>query len=227
MNNLFNSNIPYTQITKEVWVSITRTLENEQIGELMVAFAEYVYTGKIPKFNGRVMNGQWDLLIEKTEDMSQSYFKKVANAKESARKRMANKNSSVTNKNPPNDISNQATKNNGSESLKMTNTREIPNEFAIPIPEVNEPVVDEGEIDDTGEFYYEWETECERLLKDAMIETLDGNGYAMRECNNKLQNIYNVFVANGCSEDLLTQIKDSVRERVSNEVEKEYNEKVA
>ena len=223
MNNLFNSNIPYTQITKEVWVSITRTLENEQIGELMVAFAEYVYTGKIPKFNGRVMNGQWDLLIEKTEDMSQSYFKKVANAKESARKRIANKNSSVTNDNTSSSISNQTTKNNGSESLKMTNT----NEFAIPIPEVDEPVVDEGEIDDTGEFYYEWETECERLLKDAMIETLDGNGYAMRECNNKLQNIYNVCVANGCSEDLLTQIKDSVRERVSNEVEKEYNEKVA
>lgn len=227
MSNLFNSNIPYTQITKEVWVSITRTLENEQIGELMVAFAEYVYTGKIPKFNGRVMNGQWDLLIEKTEDMSQSYFKKVANAKESARKRIANKNSSITNDNAPSGISNQTTKDNGSESLKMADRTDIPSEFAIPIPEVDEPVVDEGEIDDTGEFYYEWETECERLIKDAMIETLEGNGYAMRECNNKLQNIYDQCIASGCSEVLLTQIKDSVRERVSNEVEKEYNEKVA
>ena len=136
MNNLFNSNIPYTQITKEVWVSITRTLENEQIGELMVAFAEYVYTGKTPKFNSKVMNGQWDLLIEKTEDMSQSYFKKVANAKESARKRIANKNSSITNDNAPSGISNQTTKDNGSESLKMDNNsnREIPAEFAIEDP---------------------------------------------------------------------------------------------
>lgn len=128
---------------------------------------------------------------------------------------------------PSNDEIHQPVQDNGSERLKMTNTRDIPSEFAIPTPEVNEPVVDEGEIDDTGEFYYEWQTECERLIKDAMIETLEGNGYAMRECNNKLQEIYNVCVANGCSEVLLSQIKDSVKERVSNEVEKEYNEKVA
>lgn len=142
-------------------------------------------------------------------------------------KNKAEKTTNLTASNTPNDISSQTTKENSSESLKMTNTREIPSEFAIPIPEVNEPVVDESEIDDTGEFYYEWETECERLLKDAMIETLEGNGYAMRECNNKLQEIYNVCVANGCSEVLLSQIKDSVKDRVSNEVEKEYNEKVA
>lgn len=142
-------------------------------------------------------------------------------------KSKAEKTTNLTASNTPNDISNQTTKENCPESLKMTNTRDIPSEFAIPIPEVNEPVVDEGEIDDTGEFYYEWETECERLIKDAMIETLEGNGYAMRECNNKLQEIYNVCVANGCSEDLLSQIKDSVRKRVSNEVEREYNEKVA
>ena len=142
-------------------------------------------------------------------------------------KSKAEKTTNLTASNTPSDISNQTTKENSSESLKMTNTRDIPSEFAIPIPEVNEPVVDEGEIDDTGEFYYEWETECERLIKDAMIDTLEGNGYAMRECNNKLQEIYNVCVANGCSEVLLSQIKDSVKERVSNEVEKEYNEKVA
>lgn len=142
-------------------------------------------------------------------------------------KSKAEKTTNLTASNTPSDISNQTAKENSSESLKMTNTRDISNEFAIPIPEVDEPVVDEGEIDDTGEFYYEWETECERQLKDAMIETLEGNGYAMRECNNKLQEIYNVCVANGCSEVLLSQIKDSVKERVSNEVEKEYNEKVA
>ena len=142
-------------------------------------------------------------------------------------KSKAEKTTNLTASNTPSDINNLSTKENSSESLKMANAMDIPSEFAIPTPEVNEPVVDEGEIDDTGEFYYEWETECERQLKDAMIETLEGNGYAMRECNNKLQEIYNVCVANGCSEVLLSQIKDSVRERVSNEVEKEYNEKVA
>ena len=142
-------------------------------------------------------------------------------------KNKAEKTTKLRASNTPCGTSNQTTKDNGSESLKITARMDIPSEFAIPIPEVNEPVVDEGEIDDTGEFYYEWETECERLIKDAMIETLEGNGYAMRECNNKLQEIYNVCVANGCSEVLLSQIKDSVKERVSNEIEKEYNEKVA
>lgn len=138
-------------------------------------------------------------------------------------KSKSEKTTKLTASNTPNDVSNQTAKENSSESLKMTNTREIPNEFAIPTPEVDEPT----EIDDTGDFYFEWQTECERLIKDAMIDTLEGNGYAMRECNNKLQEIYNVCVANGCSEVLLSQIKDSVKERVSNEVEKEYNEKVA
>ena len=223
MSNLFNSNIPYTQITKEVWVSITRTLENEQIGELMVAFAEYVYTGKIPKFNGRVMNGQWDLLIEKTEDMSQSYFKKVANAKESARKRIANKNSSVTNNNTPNDISNQATKNNGSESLKMTNTREIPNEFAIPIPEVNEPT----EIDDTGEYYDEWTDQCRSLIKTAKLDFLDGDYDAMKECNIRLQALYDQCIASGCSEVELVKIRGNVESEINEEIDNEYNRRIA
>lgn len=223
MSNLFNSNIPYTQITKEVWVSITRTLENEQIGELMVAFAEYVYTGKIPKFNGRVMNGQWDLLIEKTEDMSQSYFKKVANAKESARKRIANKNSSVTNNNTPNDISNQATKNNGSESLKMTNTREIPSEFAIPIPEVNEPT----EIDDTGEYYDEWTDQCRSLIKTAKLDFLDGDYDAMKECNIKLQALYDQCIASGCSEEELVKIRGEVESEINEEIDNEYNRRIA
>lgn len=154
-----------------------------------------------------------------------SVARSTTNAKQYAKK-LAKK-EAVTNDNTPSGISNQTTKDNGSESLKIADRMDIPSEFAIPTPEVDEPVVDEGEIDDTGEFYYEWETECERQLKDAMIETLEGNGYAMRECNNKLQEIYNVCVANGCSEVLLSQIKDSVKERVSNEVEKEYNEKVA
>lgn len=227
MNNLFNSNIPYTQITKEVWVSITRTLENEQIGELMVAFAEYVYTGKTPKFNSKVMNGQWDLLIEKTEDMSQSYFKKVANAKESARKRIANKNSSITNDNTPSGISNQTTKENCPESLKMTNTRDIPSEFAIPIPEVNEPVVDESEIDDTAEFYYEWESECRNLIKTAKLDFLDGDYDAMKECNIKLSELMGICINSGCSEEELVKIRGNVESEINEEIDNEYNRRIA
>lgn len=223
MSNLFNSNIPYTQITKEVWVSITRTLENEQIGELMVAFAEYVYTGKIPKFNGRVMNGQWDLLIEKTEDMSQSYFKKVANAKESARKRIANKNSSVTNDNTPNGISNQTTKENSSESLKMTNIMTIPTEFDIP----NEPVVDEGEIDDTAEYYDEWTDQCRNLIKTAKLDFLDGDYDAMKECNIKLSELMSICINNGCSEVELVKIRGNVESEINEEIDNEYNRRIA
>ena len=223
MNNLFNSNIPYTQITKEVWVSITRTLENEQIGELMVAFAEYVYTGKIPKFNGRVMNGQWDLLIEKTEDMSQSYFKKVANAKESARKRIANKNSSVTNNNTPSDITNQTTKDNGSESLKMANAMDIPSEFAIPIPEVDEPT----EIDDTAEYYDEWTDQCRNLIKTAKLDFLDGDYDAMKECNIKLSELMSICIASGCSEEELVKIRGEVESEINEEIDNEYNRRIA
>ena len=227
MSNLFNSNIPYTQITKEVWVSITRTLENEQIGELMVAFAEYVYTGKKPNFNGRVMNGQWDLLIEKTEDMSQSYFKKVANAKESARKRIANKNSSVTNDNTPSDISNQTTKDNGSESLKMTNTRDMPSEFAIPTPEVNEPTDIDGEIDDTAEYYDEWECQCRNLIKTAKLDFLDGDYDAMKECNIKLSELMSICINNGCSEEELVKIRGNVESEINEEIDNEYNRRIA
>ena len=223
MSNLFNSNIPYTQITKEVWVSITRTLENEQIGELMVAFAEYVYTGKKPKFNGRVMNGQWDLLIEKTEDMSQSYFKKVANAKESARKRIANKNSSVTNNNTPSDITNQTAKENSSDGLKMSNTMTIPTEFDIP----NEPVVDEGEIDDTAEYYDEWKSECRSLIKTAKLDFLDGDYDAMKECNIKLSELMSICINNGCSEVELVKIRGEVESAINEEIDNEYNRRIA
>ena len=223
MSNLFNSNIPYTQITKEVWVSITRTLENEQIGELMVAFAEYVYTGKTPKFNGRVMNGQWDLLIEKTEDMSQSYFKKVANAKESARKRIANKNSSVTNDNTSSSISNQTTKNDGSESLKMANTMDISNEFAIPTPEVDEPT----EIDDTAEYYDEWTDQCRNLIKTAKLDFLDGDYDAMKECNIKLSELMSICINNGCSEVELVKIRGNVESEINEEIDNEYNRRIA
>lgn len=97
-----NSNIPYTQITKEVWLSLVKTLENEQIGEIITAMYEYIYEGKEPHFNSKVMNGQWDMLTENIDRMSKGYFNKVDNAKASAIKRMENKknnsNSNIENK---------------------------------------------------------------------------------------------------------------------------------
>jgi hypothetical protein len=90
-NKVKNSNIPYTQITKEVWLSLVKTLENEQIGEIITAMYEYIYEGKEPYFNSKVMNGQWDMLTENIERMSKGYFNKVDNAKASAKKRIENK----------------------------------------------------------------------------------------------------------------------------------------
>ena len=91
LRQIKNSNIPYTCITKEVWLSLSRTLENEQIGEIITAMYEYVYEGKEPSFNTKVMNGQWDMLIENIERMGKKYFSKVDNAKASAKKRVENK----------------------------------------------------------------------------------------------------------------------------------------
>ena len=142
-------------------------------------------------------------------------------------KSKAEKTTNLTASNTPNDISSQATKDNGSESLKMTNTRDIPSEFAIPIPEVNEPVVDEGEIDDTAEFYYEWESECRNLIKTAKLDFLDGDYDAMKECNIKLQALYDQCIASGCSEEELVKIRGNVESEINEEIDNEYNRRIA
>lgn len=218
--------------TEENDLRIYESMPDADFKEFFMAYFKYKKGDKvnINDFTNPMTFAMFCQYIPKLDKMEDNYNKKTAANRENGKKGGRPKKDNtgdLTASNTPSDISNQTTKDNGSESLKMADRMDIPSEFAIPTPEVNEPVVDEGEIDDTGEFYYEWETECERLIKDAMIETLEGNGYAMRECNNKLQDLYNVCVANGCSEDLLSQIKDSVRKRVSNEVENEYNEKVA
>lgn len=130
-----NSNIPYTKITKEVWLSLVKTLENEQIGEIITAMYEYIYEGKEPHFNSKVMNGQWDMLIENAERMSKEYFNKVDNAKASAQKRIENKknnsNSNIENKavlspqNDSNDNLYQPVEESGSEELKTANNNEF------------------------------------------------------------------------------------------------------
>lgn len=86
-----NSNIPYTSITKETWLSLVKTLEMDQIGQIITAMYDYIYTGKEPSFNSKVMNGQWDMLIENVERMSKSYFSKADNGVASAKKRIENK----------------------------------------------------------------------------------------------------------------------------------------
>ena len=86
-----NSNIPYTSITKETWLSLVKTLEMDQIGQIITAMYDYIYTGKEPSFNSKVMNGQWDMLIETVESMSKGYFSKADNGVASAKKRIENK----------------------------------------------------------------------------------------------------------------------------------------
>lgn len=91
-----NSNIPYTSITKEVWLSLVKTLEEDQIGQIITAMYDYIYTGKEPSFNSKVMNGQWDMLIENLERMSKGYFSKADNGVASAKKRIENKKKNQT-----------------------------------------------------------------------------------------------------------------------------------
>ena len=86
-----NSNIPYTSITKEVLLSLVKTLEEGQIGQIITAMYDYIYTGKEPSFNSKVMNGQWGMLIENLERMSKGYFSKADNGVASAKKRLKNK----------------------------------------------------------------------------------------------------------------------------------------
>lgn len=91
-----NSNIPYTSITKETWLSLVKTLEMDQIGQIITAMYDYIYTGKEPSFNSKVMNGQWDMLIENVERMSKGYFSKADNGVASAKKRLENKKKNQT-----------------------------------------------------------------------------------------------------------------------------------
>lgn len=99
-----NSNIPYTSITKETWLSLVKTLEMDQIGQIITAMYDYIYTGKEPSFNSKVMNGQWDMLIENVERMSKGYFSKADNGVASAKKRIENKKKNQAQLEPNNSI---------------------------------------------------------------------------------------------------------------------------
>lgn len=99
-----NSNIPYTSITKETWLSLVKTLEMDQIGQIITAMYDYIYTGEEPSFNSKVMNGQWDMLIENVERMSKAYFSKADNGVASAKKRIENKKKNQTQSEPNNSI---------------------------------------------------------------------------------------------------------------------------
>lgn len=138
-------------------------------------------------------------------------------------KNKAEKTTNLTASNTPNDISNQTTKENSSESLKMTNAMDIPSEFAIPTPEVDEPV----EIDDTAEYYDEWESECRNLIKTAKLDFLDGDYDAMKECNIKLSELMSICINNGCSEEELVKIRGEVESEINEEIDNEYNRRIA
>lgn len=134
-------------------------------------------------------------------------------------KSKSEKTTNLTASNTPNDISNLTTKENSSESLKMTNT----NEFAIPTPEVDEPT----EIDDTGEYYDEWTDQCRNLIKTAKLDFLDGDYDAMKECNIRLQALYDQCIASGCSEEKLLSIRCTVEKEINEEIDNEYNRRIA
>ena len=217
MNNLKNSNIPYTQISKEVWVSITRTLENEQIGELMTAFCEYVYNGVVPNFNTKVMRGQWDLLIENSERMAQTYFKKVDNARESAKKRIANKTADLTASNTSNDEIHQPVQDNGSESLKMANNdnREIPAEFAI-----EEPVIADARLDNIltipvnkPSLFSDYLTKLVYLHKKDTIGSI--TAYEEIEKEEVLDGMRNILLSSGYAAD---SVDDTIEECVTSTI---------
>lgn len=138
-------------------------------------------------------------------------------------KSKAEKTTNLTASNTPNDISGQATKENSSESLKMTNTMDISNEFAIPTLEVDEPT----EIDDTAEYYDEWECQCRNLIKTAKLDFLDGDYDAMKECNIKLSELMSICINNGCSEEELVKIRGNVESEINEEIDNEYNRRIA
>lgn len=131
-------------------------------------------------------------------------------------KSKAEKTTNLTASNTPSDTSNQTAKDNCSDALKTTNTREIPNEFAIPT-----------EIDDTSEYYDEWTDQCWSLVKTSKLEYMNGDSAAIKECNIKLQSFYDRCVANGCSEEKLLSIRCAVEKEISEEIEREYNKNIA
>ena len=138
-------------------------------------------------------------------------------------KSKAEKTTNLTASNTPSDINNLSTKENSSESLKMANAMDIPSEFAIPIPEVDEPT----EIDDTAEYYDEWESECRNLIKTAKLDFLDGDYDAMKECNIKLSELMSICIASGCSEEELVKIRGEVESEINEEIDNEYNRRIA
>ena len=138
-------------------------------------------------------------------------------------KSKAEKTTNLTASNTPSDINNLSTKENSSESLKMANAMDIPSEFAIPIPEVDEPT----EIDDTAEYYDEWTDQCRNLIKTAKLDFLDGDYDAMKECNIKLSELMSICIASGCSEEELVKIRGEVESEINEEIDNEYNRRIA
>lgn len=146
-----------------------------------------------------------------------SVARSTTNAKQYAKKLAKKDNTGdLTASNTPSDISNQTTKDNCSDGLKMTNTREIPNEFAIPT-----------EIDDTAEYYDEWTDQCWSLIKASKLDYMNGDYDAIKECNIRLSELMSICINNGCLEEKLFSIKCAVEKEINEEIEREYNKNIA
>lgn len=214
--------------TEENDLRTYESMPDADFKEFFMAYFKYKKGDKvnIGDFTNPMTFAMFSQYIPKLDKMEDNYNKKTAanreNGKKGGRPKKDNT-SDLTASNTPSGMSNQATKDNCSDGLKMTITREIPNEFAIPTPEIDEPVVDEGEIDDTGEYYDEWTDQCWSLIKVAKLDYMNGDYDAIKECNIKLSELMSICINNGCLEEKLLSIKCAVEKEVNEEIEREYN----
>lgn len=207
--------------TDENDLRIYESMPDADFKEFFMAYFKYKKGDKvnISDFTNPMTFAMFCQYIPKLDKMEDNYNKKTAANRENGKKGGRPKKDNtgdLTASNTPSDISNQTTRENCSDALKTTNTREIPNEFAIPT-----------EIDDTGEFYDEWTDQCWSLIKASKLDYMNGDSAAIKECNIKLQSFYDRCVANGCSEEKLLSIRCAVEKEISEEIEREYNKNIA
>lgn len=214
--------------TDENDLRIYESMPLQDFKEFFMAYFKYNKGDKveISDFTNPMTFAMFCQYIPKLDNMEENYKKKAAanreNGKKGGRPRKDNtdnikESDTSTSETPEQDI------NNKPQSIKRTNIMTIPTEFDIP----NEPVVDEGEIDDTADFYYEWQSECRSLIKTAKLDFLDGDYDAMKECNIKLSELMSICINNGCSEVELVKIRGNVESEINEEIDNEYNRRIA
>ena len=59
------------------------------------------------------------------------------------------------------------------------------------------------------------------------MDFLDGDYDAMKECNIKLSELMSICINNGCSEVELVKIRGEVESAINEEIDNEYNRRIA